>query len=211
MFRSKIVFFVFASCFIAQTCFALSGVPSLTLSEATSAYTLPGSPTLLVVPNGGGSRFTEAHDATGAMVDVTITMVLRDPLGYPIANFPFEDIWLEAADEGLVRCIGGTNPDSNTDLNGTTQWVDPLFGGGHSEGPIQVFVNGSALLGTPGLSLKVNSPDINGDLDVDLLDAPIFAFDYYNEYTFQSDLNGDGVINLSDIPYFAQHFGAECP
>ena len=51
-----------------------------------------------------------------------------------------------------------------------TEWVNPMFAGGYSQGPVLVLINGSALTTNPGLPLKFNSPDINGDLRVDLTD-----------------------------------------
>ena len=62
------------------------------------------------------------------------------------------------------------------------------------------------------MPLSVNSPDINGDLVVDLVDLGMFAGDYNNaSYDFRSDLTGDGIENLADIGEFAMYNGDECP
>ena len=133
-------------------------------------------------------------------------------VGDAIANFPFEDMWLESADGGVVSCHWwGMIADQNTDINGMTMWANPPIAGGHSQGPVIVFVNGSPLLSNSGLPLEFISPDINGDLVVNLQDLSILAPDYYSGYSFRSDLNGDGDINLSDIYIFSQHLGAQCP
>jgi len=211
MLKFKIVILVFAISFLAQPCFATSGVPDLFLSQAFIAYDEPGIPYLLVVPDGSGNPFTGAFDEQGNLADATITLYLRDSQGSLIVNFPHEDMWLEPADDGVVSCIWGMISDQNTDVNGMTMWVNPPVAGGFSPGPILVLINGSALTSNPGLPLKINSPDINGNLVVNLQDLAILAPDFYSDYNFRSDLNGDGLLNLTDISIFAQHFGAQCP
>lgn len=212
MSRLKTFIIIFAVLIIAQSCFALSGVPSLTESTAFIAFTGPGVPSLMVVPDGSGPLFTAAHDEQGNVVDATITLHLRDGFGTPIVNFPREDMWLESADGGLVSCMYGVIADDNTDPNGATQWTYPPIAGGNSQSLVVVFVNGSALTSSPGLPLKFNSPDINGDGFVNLQDLPIFSVDFFStSYFFRSDFNGDGFLNLQDISIFAQHYGAQCP
>ncbi len=211
MLKFKIAILVFSLSFLAQPCFATTDVPSLELSAAFIAYDGPGFPSLMVVPDGSGNPFTEAHDEQGDVVDATITLWLRNNAGIPIANYPYEDLWLETADGGVVPCIWGMVADHNTDVNGTTMWTNPPIAGGHSPGFVLVMVNGSPLLNGAGLALEFTSPDINGDLVVNLQDLAILAPDFYSGYTFRSDLNGDSYINLSDIAIFAQHLGAHCP
>lgn len=195
----------------AHTCYGTTVVPDLALSEASIAFYGPESPTLLVVPDGNGNPFTQAHDQEGNVVDATITLHLRDSQGMPMPFFPGEDIWLESHDGGLVSCIWGTIADQATNHDGMTQWVHPAIAGGYSEGPVLVFVAGSPLTSNAGLPLKFNSPDINGDLVVNLADVAVFAGDYFIGHHFRSDLNGDGVLNLLDVSIFMQHFGAQCP
>jgi len=151
MLKFKIVILVFVVSFLAQPCFADSGVPDLYMSEAFIAYDGPGIPSLMVVPDGSGNPFTEAHDEQGNIVDATITLYLRDGWGTAIVNFPHEDMWLESADGGVVSCVWGMIADQNTDINGMTMWANPPIAGGHSQGPVIVFVNGSPLLSNSGL------------------------------------------------------------
>ncbi len=211
MFKPKFVILVLAFAFITQPGLALSGVPDLVTSEAFIAFEGPGFASLLVIPDGNGNRFTEAHDELGNVVDATITLYLRDGAGSSIANYPFEDLWLESIDGGLVSCIGGSTADDNTDYQGITQWVNPMFAGGYSPNPVLVIISGTALGSNPGLPLRFNSPDINGDLTVNLQDVSILAIDFSMGYSFRCDFNGDGYLNLRDIPIFAEHFGAQCP
>jgi hypothetical protein len=211
MFNSKIVVLIFAVLFIAPVNPALSGVPDASQCEAFIAYTGPGVVSLMVVPDGSGNSFTEARDDQGNIVDATITIIVRDYAGSVIVNYPSEDMWLETADDGLVAGAWANIPDSDTDAQGTTQWVHPLVAGGSSLGPVFVTINAIRLTSNPGLPLKFNSPDINGDLVVNLQDVSILTVDYYSGYSFRCDLNGDGYLNLRDIPIFAEHFGAQRP
>jgi hypothetical protein len=211
MSRSKIFLVLFAVNFLALPCLAQTGIPDLSHSLAFIAYDGPGTPSLLVVPDGNGRPFTEAHDEDGNLVDATITLYMLDVDENPIASFPFEDLWLESMDSGLVFCNGGTTADHNTDPNGQTEWVNPLFAGGHSPGPVLVLINGAALDTNPGLPLKFNSPDITGDLVVNLYDLQVFSEDYFSDYQFRCDFFGDGALNLVDVVVFAQNYLAQCP
>lgn len=177
-------------------------------SEAVMDY--PGQAWLCVVPDGSGHSLTEAQDEFGGSVDATITLALRDYNNDPITNFPWEDLWLESADDGLVFCPLGTAADANTDVNGMTQWTQSLRGGGASEANCFVLINGSPLPG-PGLPLHFTSPDLNRDLQVNLSDLSYFATDYFGGYNPRSDFYHDGVLNLSDFARFAQSFQAQCP
>jgi hypothetical protein len=202
---------VFAIWLIAQPCLGLSGVPDLFQSTAEIAFNGPGIPSLLVVPDGSGPPFTAAHDPIGNVVDATITLYLRDGSGFPIVNFPWEDLWLDVVDGGLTGCGYFLNPDQNTDAAGATRWTLPPLAGGYSPGPVLVFINGSPLISNAGLPLQINSPDIDGDAVVNLQDLAILAGDYFGPYDFRCDLNGDGQLNLQDISIFGQHYGARCP
>jgi len=195
----------------ALPCYADAIIPDLELSEATIAYGGPGVPSLLVVPDRSGRPFTQAFDEDGNLVDATITLIVRDPVGVPFVNYPSEDLWLETDDDGLVSCTYGLVADQNTDANGMTFWVDPPAAGCYSEGPVVVMINGSQLASNAGLPLQFNSPDINGDHLVNIADVAIFAGDYFGSYHFRSDFRRDGVINLTDLAIFAQAMGANCP
>ncbi len=61
--------------------------------------------------------------------------------------------------------------------------------------------------------LHFNSPDINGDLYVNLLDVAAFTRDYYGAYEFRSGLARDAVLNLADVAVMVAyiHIGAGCP
>jgi hypothetical protein len=177
------------------------------------AYSGPEALTLLIMPDGSGPTLDEARLPYGGTADATITLLLMDINYDPIPYYPREDIWLEAEDEGLIICTGGSIADTDTDINGETHWTNPLRGGGASEALTVVKVNGSLVELTSGVRLNFNSPDINGDLVVNLLDVALFAEDFFNHplFSFRSDFYRDGQINIADLGVFAQAIGAACP
>lgn len=185
------------------------GMPT---GEYSMAYQGPETLTLYVVPDGSGDSFDQASLPYGSQEDATITLFLKDAGDQPIANFPREDMWLESRDSGLMMCRAGTIADANTDALGMTQWRNPLHAGGHSQALTDVFVNGSTLELADGLSLSFNSPDINGDLVVNLTDVQQFSSDFFdNVFYFRSDFHRDEIINLSDVGKLAYALGANCP
>ena len=189
---------------------AMAGVPDVTQCEASRAYTGPERVVLMNAPDGNGKSFTEAVKVGGGTVDATITLIVRDGAGVPIANYPFEDCWLESVDGGMVACLGGTTADASTDVNGMTQFQNPLLAGGWSLADTRVLINGNNLPNDVGVAY--NSPDLNGDGGVNLTDVQIFAGDFFSAaYAFRADLFFDNTVNLSDLPRLAAAIGAECP
>lgn len=184
--------------------------PDLQLSTVT--MTAPGPLVLRVDPDGGGPAFTEAYDADGGRADATLTLQLLDMMGSPWGTFPAEDLWLQAGDGGLVACGGaGLPPDRAADASGVTTWSRPPRAGGHTVGGCTVYVLGSPLESTGWLPLDFVSPDLNGDLRVDIGDAGLFTLDLFGSYAGRSDLNGDGLINIVDVSIMADAIGARCP
>jgi len=158
--------------------------------EYDMAYQGPETLTLFVVPDGSGVTFDQATLPYGGTE---------------------EDMWLESEDDGLVPCVAGTIADANTDADGKAQWLEPLLSGGQSQAITVIKVNGMLLELTSGVHLCFNSPDINGDLRVDLTDMQLFAVDFFSSYDFRSDFHRDGIVNLSDLPPMALAIGVACP
>ena len=189
---------------------AMAGVPDVNQCETDRAYQGAEYAVVRCLPNGGGEPFTAAVAQGGGVVDATISVIVKDGAGVPIVFYPFEDIWLESADAGMVACAGGANANGSTDANGYTEWVNPLRAGGSSFGSTQVVINGNAV--PQALAVGYNSADLDGSGVVNLSDVQFFATDYYAiSYVFRSDLFYDGIVNLSDIPYMASGYGASCP
>lgn len=192
---------------------ANAGVPSLTLSTATTAA--GAQVTVYNLPNGNGDPFTEARLQGGGTTDATITLELLDGNGDPIPNYPFEDLYLDSTSEDFFACANGTTADFNTDENGITTWSNPLLAGGYTDPTapdlVQVFVNGAPLAG-PGMNIQFNSPDITGDGAFTLGDLQAYADDFFNVgYAFRSDFNWDNALTLGDLQLLAAGQGANCP
>jgi hypothetical protein len=181
-------------------------------SEVLFAYPGPELLTLMVQPDGEGPAFVLAQTPWGGQADATVTLILRDNNYDLIVGYPAEDLWLESTDGGLIACSRGTIADANTDSQGTTRWSEPLRAGGHSATETVVMANGAPVWApNPRVPLVFNSPDINGDLRVDLSDLQLFTVEYYVTQGFPADLQRDGQVNLSDLALFAIAYGAECP
>jgi hypothetical protein len=180
------------------------------LSSAWLEY--PGSETvsLFVRPDGGGRQFTQAMTVSGNTVDATVHLEIYNYSGVPMVDYPAEDMWLEVADGGLVPCALGACADAATDQDGQTSWVAPLRAGGSSESDCFVVINGDILYGS-NLNLHFNSPDLNGDLVVNLADVGLFAEDFFSYYHYRSDFYCDQVLNIADLSMMAQALSATCP
>jgi hypothetical protein len=179
---------------------------------------------VLIVPGGDGPMLSAARQPDGAPIDGSIHVQLVDWLGVPYANFSRGDIWLEFAGSPLhlSSCPAQPNgygyftPDAHSDQNGWVHFANPLAGGGWTEGPVTVYINGTAALTIddvewPSIPLQVNSPDLSGDRHVNLIDVSLFAGDMLGGYHLRSDLHRDGVLNLTDITILAEFMGDRCP
>jgi len=198
-------------CLFAIVCpSALAGIGE-PLVTYDMAYQGSETVCLLVMPDGSGRPLSEARVPWGGVVDATITAEILDVTAYPVADFPAEDMWLISVDGGLVTCPGGAIADGPTDALGIATFSNPLLAGGWSTELTQLVVNGSVVASRAGLDLVFNSPDLNGDLEVNLSDVQLFAADFYGTYHHRSDLSFDGTVNLSDIVPLATSMGAVCP
>lgn len=187
-----------------------TGVPDPAQSTAWLAYPGPEPLTLMITPDGTGGYFTDARTPDGSQADATITLRLVDTFDSPIANFPREDLWIQAESGGIAFCgIFNMGADVNTGPDGLTIWSRRPKGGGYSQGPMVVHVNGIPLNGPPS-ELYFNSPDISSDGRVSLGDVTFFTMDFYGEFHFRSDLHRDGVINMSDVVPLARWMGRRC-
>ena len=195
---------------VCSASLAIAGVPDVTQCTATRAYAGPERTVLLNVPDGNGNSFTAAVKVGGGEADATITVIVKDSAGAPIVNYPFEDVWVESLDGGMVACTGGSTSDFSTDVNGMTEFRTPLQAGGQSLTDSVVLINGNAIGG--GVLVSYNSPDLDGSGAVNLTDVQIFAGDFFAVgYNFRADLFFDNVVNLSDLPVLASTIGAACP
>lgn len=178
---------------------ALAGIPDPTNSTASS-----GSGCIDITPGGNGP--TLANEA------LTISVHVEDGTGTPIPGYPFQDMWWDDNNNGdLAMCQGGSVADANTNGSGDATISGAAAGGGWTQNGVQIFLAGVSLNG-PALGIDVNSPDINGDLVVNLVDLGSFSADFNNPaYNFRSDFTCDGTENLADVGRFAIHNAESCP
>jgi hypothetical protein len=178
---------------------AMAGIPDPALSTASSA-----TGCIDITPGGNGP--TLANEA------LTISVQVLDNGGLAIPGYPFQDIWWDDTGTGdLAMCQGGSVADANTDGAGNTTISGAAAGGGWTLSQVRIYLAGVGL--TSGdLGLDVNSPDINGDLIVNLVDLGAFSQDFNNPaYDFRSDFTCDGIENLADVGRFAIHNSEICP
>lgn len=177
---------------------------------------------IMVVPDGSGPDFTQARTVDGQVVDATIAVQiwLVDETGwlYPLEGFWDWYLTLQAPDGQTTGCEQDhlMIADADTDADGWTTFSHAPRAGGWSQDLLEIWVVGdpASAMGSeiPPLPIWFNSPDLSGDLAIDLTDATLFAQDLAApEAPFRSDLVWDGAIDLSDIVVFTQHLGAECP
>jgi hypothetical protein len=184
---------------------AAAGIPDETESTASSA-----SGCLRITPNG----FGETLSSKG----LTVTVTVRDGNGDPIAGYPFQDVGLadNVGGADISLCTSGWVSSANTNAAGVTTIPGSGFGGGSTQGGMRATVAGVRVTGSIALDIDVVSCDMDGDLDVDLVDLSSvpngFAARFQNGvYNFQSDFNCDGVENLLDVTKFAIDNGTVCP
>jgi hypothetical protein len=193
---------------------AVANVPDLGLSTATMATT-GQTLSLFNLPDGGGNPLTQAYvvGGGGALVDATITLTLKDGLGNPIQNYPFEDLTLSCDDglgQAMAPCVGGVSADGNTNAAGQTTFSGTLRAGGWAEASTDVMVAGAALT-SGGVALQMNSADMNGDGSVAISDVSLFSGVYYGAYSYAADFNADGAVAISDVSLLAGGNGTACP
>lgn len=213
MVRRKLVGLFVCSLVMGIASMAVAGIPDLTLSTATTAATSQVS--VYSLPNGNGKALTAAKAISSTTpVNATITLTLKDGNGDPIFLYPSEDMWLETSLGGLVHCAGGTVASASTNALGVTTFVNAILGGKQSnrvsaEKTI-VLISGTPLSGSQ-LDILFNSPDIDGNLVVNLSDTVLYAQNATGAYHYRSDFFFDNAINLSDTVLYAQGIGAVCP
>jgi hypothetical protein len=202
-------------CLVAISLLVVNGTASAgIIDECTSYWQLHASVSpcpLFVCPQGDTDSFLDQG--------WWIWICVLDINNAPIANVPATDFWLIDCDPLLdaLLCGGSASSaaDSLTNAAGmTTMSNGTLTGGGCADGMavvIQGFVvKDSLTLCTTDLCGPINlrSPDISGDLLVDLVDLAIFAASFPpNPFDKCCDMNDDGLVDLIDLASFAFHFG----
>lgn len=180
-----------------------------------------GDPCMATVTTAGGVLLAcPAGDGpTLASIGATISVRLVDSAGTPVPGVPAADFWINPpVDFRLAPLCGGWQScpaDHATDDNGETTISGSVAAGGLVGSDLFVCVQGIVLLGSASclqpLPLVIVSPDIDGNLTVDVLDFARFGMMYPpNAYDPRADMNGDAVIGVSDLALFTAHMGHAC-
>lgn len=164
-----------------------------------------GTPTVLVCPQGDGPSLADA----GAV----ITLVYTDTEGTPVPGLGPATL-VGGCSGGIALCGPHLTSDGVTDATGTTT-VSGVIAAGGRDVEIQWSVGNipEPLCLLQFAVVNLVSPDINGDLAVDVVDFSIFANGYSSPpkaYDARLDYNGDAAVDLLDFALFAQHFGHRC-
>ena len=188
---------------------ALACIPGLDLIEEYEWATAPVS--VCVWPDG---RPAVVHLAGGIPTDAVLRIRVIDLDLQPVPGVALADLaWFDGSGPGAVCADPRAGP-----VTGADGWVAvPFRGGGHrtadEASPALLTLNAC-----PQLELRIptpihfNSPDISGDLRVDLSHVPLFARDYYEgRGAYRSDFDWDGQVNLSDLVVLAGALGVQCP
>ena len=168
---------------------------------------------LYVCPQGDGPTLA----ACGSIIYIQA----KDQTGTPIAGIPGADIWVDGCTGGLSLCggSGSSDADSATNDNGRTTMSGGIGAGGCDIGLIVsiqgVTVKDQATNCTTNKCLvyQLSSPDINGDLIVDIIDLSLFAAGYTSPpkpYTICLDFDCSGLVDIIDFSIFAQHYLHVC-
>jgi hypothetical protein len=124
-------------------------------------------------------------------------------------------MWVDDSGDGSIAlCQGGSLADASTNTAGATTFSGAFSAGGFTQAGLQVYLAGTPVIGGGSngvLAIDVNSPDITGDLRVNLADIGEFGLDFGGAYSFRSDFQADGVINLADVGELGIHNGEVCP
>ena len=184
-----------------------------------------GSPpvSMFLVPNGSGTQLAGCFAFGGGTANVHILVTLIDVAGIQVPNVPATDVRIEEMQTPLSWCANSWYPpplhapnlaDGPSNAVGQTRFSLSYHGGGWVQGSTFVWVleaTGAWMPIPTPLNLSFNSPDMNGDLVVNLTDIGLFAVSFFGPYQYQADFNYDGTINLTDLAMLAPTIGAACP
>lgn len=205
MVRRKLVSLFVCSLVMGAVSMAVAGIPDLTLSTAVTAAGTQVS-VYSTTAAGTGKSLLQAQNNTGAVVNATITLTLKDGNGDPIAFYPMEDLWLATSLGGFVSCTP-TLPNAGTNALGVATFTAANLGKGYSNRnggeKTVVMISGTALSGSQ-MDILFNSADINKDNVVNALDLGLFvqALKGLLADNYLGNLQYDAAVNALDLGVF---------
>lgn len=167
---------------------------------------------LMVCPAGDGDLMSDVGG------EISITVIGTDT--FPIEGIPGTDFYVIDCDpvNDMVLCGGSASSGATgaTDATGWTEMIGDVAAGGCADG-LAVVVQGWVIEDFPAcdaatcLPFEVRSPDMNGDLVVDLQDFGDFGLAYPpNAPNDCADFDCSGAINLQDFGIFGLHYKHSC-
>lgn len=208
---------------ILAASFVLMAAPSSSQPLASEVSVSCSGMRVSVCPR---SDFEFIRNACGGDDDY-IEIWVRDWGGNGIPGIPPTDYWIDSCDESadFQLCYFFIEADSVTSgrsgFEGRTTISGRVMGGGCVlSGGIKLAVQGQIVVDETWvnpicLDIQIVSPDIDGDLDVDLSDLGIFGTSLnrsagHPEYNDCCDFNDDGQVNLSDFAFMGMHYQHGC-
>lgn len=166
---------------------------------------------LFACPGGDGDPLS----AQGLTINVTV----RDQTTAPIQGVLAADIWVVGCSDLLALCggSGAISASGPTDANGQTTITADLAAGGCDPAlrvVVMGFVIGSGVCGEPCLPIQVRSADLNGSLNVNLVDFATFGAGYTSPpkpYNACIDYTAPfGTVTLADFAKYGSHSNHTC-
>lgn len=202
------------------TCEPCENAAATTLQVSTTATQRVS---VVVVPDGSGDRLDNAQfwdgvpGSTPSRVDATVNVRVETAAGDPVAGFAAVDLVLGSTAGNLALCQGAGSADAPTDANGGTTFSGAIAAGGIADvgSDERMLVVGTGLnsvyTSAPGLEILFNSPDLNGDGEVNLIDLAAFAPAFTSQtYDYAADYAWDGTVDLRDFGVFSLAYSASC-
>lgn len=172
---------------------------------------------LPIVPGRGGRALSEAFEYGGTPYDGTIQISLYERPSTELVDFPANALSIVTgypdANPNLPPAFTGQPvysqaliADADTDANGLTTLSRCPIASGDSDWPAEkAYVSaGTTVLWRHPLDLYFNSPDLDADLVVDLIDLASFTRIYHGPYDYSIDYVWNGTMNLSDLAVLKQ-------
>jgi len=203
-----------AVCVLGLAVGASAGVPDTNNSVASAA----NCGRFTIAP-GGGETLIEGTNA------YTIFVTVNDINGDPVVTLAPTDLWLDRPGN-LVACGGAdaaSQADNDTSGDGMTEFTGTIYGGVSGDAgngvncddtDLYVYALGIVLNGNNPVCVAFDSPDLNGDLMVNVIDFGKFAADYNCSVGCDPchDYNEDGSTGVIDFSIFAAAYNSSvCP
>ncbi len=168
---------------------------------------------------GGGEYLVD--NAAGN--DYRIHISVWDSVGNPINALPATDIWVDRPGELSTCPVGFSQADDDTDATGHTTISGTIYGGLVTDASggidcdateLYAYVMGILINDGQPICVTFDSPDLNGDLAVTVVDFGMFVADYNCTSGCDPchDYNEDGSTTVVDFGIFAGYYNASvCP